>query len=380
MPEIWIPYGDVEISIDINSDNLSGVYKTDNNEFDLELIENNQILQNLDEELRIFDICNSTGSISIIEILLRVIENVKSTNKIEIIIKKNHKKIIENLLKGIKIQHNIRILDDLSNDVIKELIYEKQTILLSNSSFDSLFGFSGGPISLARLLKDPIIKTAFYDKEINYPESGILSNRTNIVQKEYNSYNNIISIQIMEDGIGMNNCVVGKLDKAYIESSNILLKNIVQIENKFESCIVSCDYNKVNTLNNSLNGIWNLYNSIEKKGNITLVSESSDGFGTIGLNRYAMNQINVKNLINNNEYIDGLENLIFLEKINEEYSIDIISTIPNHYIEKRFKLRSFNTVNTAVNSIIRRKGKKVKIAIIPYANNIIMKNESSKTV
>ena len=58
MPEIWIPYGDVEISIDINSDNLSGVYKTDNNEFDLELIENNQILQNLDEELRIFDICN----------------------------------------------------------------------------------------------------------------------------------------------------------------------------------------------------------------------------------------------------------------------------------------------------------------------------------
>ncbi len=380
MPEIWIPYGDVEISVDIDSNNLSGIFKNEKTEFDDTILENNQILNNLNEKVTIFDICNSIGSISVIEMLIEIIKNSKRTNQIEIIIRKNHKKNIENLLKDKEFQHNIKVIEKLSIDEIKEIINDNQVILLSNASFDSLFGFNGGAISLARILKDPIIKDAFYDKEIIYPESGIITNRSKIVQKKYEGYSNIISVQIIEDADGISNCVVGKLYDSYVNSSKVLTNNIRHIENKFESCIISCDYNKKNTLNDSLNGIWNLYNSIEKKGNITLVSESLDGFGSDGLDKYAMNQINIKNLISNNEYFEGLENLIFLEKINQEYSIDIISTIPHHYIEKRFKFRPFNTVNSALNSTIRRKGKRVEIAIIPHANNMIMKVGSGKTV
>ena len=77
-----------------------------------------------------------------------------------------------------------------------------------------------------------------------------------------------------------------------------------------------------------------------------------------------MNQINVKDLIKNNEYVEGLEDLIFLENIQNDYSVDIVSTIPHYYIEKRLKFSHHNTINSALNSTIRRKGKNVKIAIL----------------
>ena len=380
MPEIWIPYGDVEISVDINAENLSGIFKIEDDRFDIDDLNNNQVLTNIENKINILDICNSAGSLSIIEKLIEIMIKENNNHQIEMIVKKNQKKNIEGLFKDKKLQYNIRFIEDLLNEEIIEQLNNKQTILLSNSSFDGLFGFNGGVISLSRILNKEIIKDAFYDKEVNYPEPGIISNRTNIILKEYREFSNIISIQIIENVMGINDCIIGNLEETYINSSEKLKSNILNIENTFESCIISCDYKKINTLNESLNGIWNTYKSIEKRGNIILIAESRDGFGSEGLNKFTMNQINVKDLIKKNEYVNGLENLIFLEKIQENHSIDIISTIPHHYIEKRLKFRHHNTVNSALSSIIRRKGKKVKVAIIPNANNMIIKHKQIKTI
>ena len=380
MPEIWIPYGDVEISVDIDANNLSGIFKTDENQFDLDELNDNKLLTNIEERISIIDICNSTGSLLIIEKLIEIMNKKNNDYQIEMIIKKNQKRNIEGLFKDKKLQHNIKFIEDLSNKEIIEQLNNIQTILLSNSSFDGLFGFSGGAISLAKILDKELVNNAFFDKELVYPESGIISDRTNIILKEYKKFSNIISIQIIENIMGINDCIIDELNNSYIRSSEKLKNNILNIENKFESCIISCDYKKINTLNNSLNGIWNTYKSIEKKGHITLIAESSNGLGSIGLDKFVMNQINVKNLIKNNEYVEGLEDLIFLENIQNDYSVDIVSTIPHYYIEKRLKFSHHNTINSALNSTIRRKGKNVKIAIIPNANNMIIKHDQIKTI
>ena len=380
MPEIWIPYGDVEISVDIDANNLSGIFKTDENQFDLDELNDNKLLTNIEERISIIDICNSTGSLLIIEKLIEIMNKKNNDYQIEMIIKKNQKRNIEGLFKDKKLQHNIKFIEDLSNKEIIEQLNNIQTILLSNSSFDGLFGFSGGAISLAKILDKELVNNAFFDKELVYPESGIISDRTNIILKEYKKFSNIISIQIIENIMGINDCIIDELNNSYIRSSEKLKNNILNIENKFESCIISCDYKKINTLNNSLNGIWNTYKSIEKKGHITLIAESSNGLGSIGLDKFVMNQINVKNLIKNKEYVEGLEDLIFLENIQNDYSVDIVSTIPHYYIEKRLKFSHHNTINSALNSTIRRKGKNVKIAIIPNANNMIIKHDQIKTI
>ena len=60
MPEIWIPYGDVEISVDINAENLSGIFKTENIRFDIDELNNNQLLTNIEEKINILDIVLQT--------------------------------------------------------------------------------------------------------------------------------------------------------------------------------------------------------------------------------------------------------------------------------------------------------------------------------
>ena len=49
MPEIWIPYGDVEISVDINAENLSGIFKTEDNPFDIDDLNNNKLFTNIED-------------------------------------------------------------------------------------------------------------------------------------------------------------------------------------------------------------------------------------------------------------------------------------------------------------------------------------------
>ena len=238
MPEIWIPYGDVEISADINAENLSGIFKTENDQFDIDDLNNNQLLTNIEDKINILDICNSAGSLSIIEKLIEIMNKENNNHQIEMIVKKNQKKNIEGLFKDKKLQYNIRFIEDLLNEEIIEQLNNKQTILLSNSSFDGLFGFNGGVISLSRILNKEIIKDAFYDKEVNYPEPGIISNRTNIILKEYREFSNIISIQIIENVMGINDCIIGNLEETYINSSEKLKSNILNIENTFEVALL----------------------------------------------------------------------------------------------------------------------------------------------
>ena len=82
MPEIWIPYGDVEISVDINAENLSGIFKTENIRFDIDELNNNQLLTNIEEKINILDICNSSGSLSIIEKLIEIMNKENNNHQI----------------------------------------------------------------------------------------------------------------------------------------------------------------------------------------------------------------------------------------------------------------------------------------------------------
>lgn len=378
MPEIWIPYGNIEVSIDIEPDNLSGLYKNETNIFNSDKIKENTLLNELTDTVNIFDNCNSIGSISIIYKIIKTIEINKSVKEINLIISKNYKKNIQELIKDIKIKITLKIFEELSINELREIIKLKNVIFVSNSTFDPLFGFTGGPISLAKILNDEIINFAFYDKEIILPESGIISHRTQIIKKEYKKYENLISVQIIEDAVGVANCEIGKLNQTFDKSTKLLINNIKPIQKKLEASIISCDYNRINTMINSLHGLWNIHDSLEEKGNVTLVTECLDGFGSVALNQYVQNQVNLKDLINKNEYINGLEDLIFLENIHEKLSINIVSTLPNYYIEKKFKFRPFNTINSALNSTLRRKGKSVTIGIIPYGNNIILESKNNQ--
>ena len=116
MPEIWIPYGDVEISVDINAENLSGIFKTEDNLFDIDDLNNNKLLTNIEDRINIIDVCNSAGSLLLIEKLIEIMNKENNNHQIEIVIRKNQKRNVESLFKNKKLQYIIKFIEDLSNE------------------------------------------------------------------------------------------------------------------------------------------------------------------------------------------------------------------------------------------------------------------------
>ena len=56
--------------------------------------------------------------------------------------------------------------------IIKEKIHSENIIFISEASFNPLFGFNGGPITLAKILNEQLINEAFYNQELFLPNPG----------------------------------------------------------------------------------------------------------------------------------------------------------------------------------------------------------------
>ena len=372
MPEIWIPYGDVEVSVDINTENLLGVIKNENKNIDIETIIKKIKKIKLNHTFIIILGDVSTQTISICKELLNIFKDEETIKKIQVYTIKNNKELQNSLLKLNKLNEIIYINNQVKK-IIKEKIHSENIIFISEASFNPLFGFNGGPITLAKIINEQLISEAFYNQELFLPNSG--NNKIgNIIEKEYQEYNNITSIELIsENNENIAEIEIGKLNHTHNLMKEKLNNNIRNSEKKFQSGIFSCDKKYNSSLTRSLNGIWNTYTSFTEKSTITILSESSNGFGSEALQLFANNQLNMKDVIKEKRYIDGLENIIFLKNISENFIINIVSTLPNYYMEKKFKFRTFKKANDAVSSSIRRHGKSSQIVIIPHTSNILFK-------
>ena len=370
MPEIWIPYGDIEVSVDINTENLLGIIKNQNKNIDIETIieKIKKIKFNQTFMIILGDV--STQTILICIELLKILDVEESIKKIQVYTIKKNKELQNSILKLNKINEIIYI-DNQVKKIIKEKIHSENIIFISEASFNPLFGFNGGPITLAKIINDQLISEAFYNQELSLPNPG--NNKIgHIIEKKYQEYNNITSIELIaENNDNIIEIEIGKLNNTHNLMKNILNNNIKKSEKKFQSGIFSCDKKYNSSLARSLNGIWNTYTSFTEKSTITILSESSDGFGSEALQLFAINQLNLKNILKEKKYIDGLENIIFLNNLSESFFINTITTLPNYYMEKRFKFRTFKKANDAVSSSIKRHGKSSQIVIIPQISNIL---------
>ena len=80
--------------------------------------------------------------------------------------------------------------------------------------------------------------------------------------------------------------------------------------------------------------------------------------------------MNIQKLIKNNNYVEGLENIIYFEEIKKNNRISIVSTLPNYYIKNILKVDSRKTVTEAVNSFVNSQK---KTYLLKNSNHIIIK-------
>jgi hypothetical protein len=358
MPEIWLGYGSTDVVLDIKQENLLYCYP------ELNLLSDENIKDTLadikfSKKTLIFPLSSSKWIKKIISFLIEI-NKTDSTKEIEIGTFSEYFLQIKN-----QFDDNIRIFQ-MDKNVFYEYIKNfDNVIFISQIGYEPLFGFSVTPSMLVRNCVDGLMDEIFHSYEIISPNPGQIGDPLKIALEFYDKLG-LYSIEILSNQYGISRLYCG-FDSTFIKSSVSNFKsrtNFNLAEQK--SLIVSSGVEPENhsTLTNSLYSLWNSIKILKNQGMAVLLAENSYGIGNGALTMYLEGKLNLSQIKKIN-YIKGLEHLIYLENLKNEYYLGLVSSIPFHYTKTKLGLTTFNNVKEVLQNMLTRYGKSNKIAICP---------------
>lgn len=366
MPELWLNYGSTDIIVDLKVENLSLV---ENSNFD---ILNGEILDQEIESIQLED--NSTivpldASNSTVQLVSRLIALAEARGiKVSIESILNTRKQLANKLQS----QSIGTIEK-NDEHFQNLIGDKNTLFISKTNIDPLFGYSGTPVILLREFEQDKMNEAFQSRTDNLPHPAKIGPPIEIANKISEGMN-AKSIEIVSNNNGINNVYYGDILESFQNAIKKLESLAIETEQELKSLIVgtNTDTNSSSTLSGSLNLLWNSVNVLKRNAIVVMVSENNKGFGTKAVEKFAYGEIKLEDY-KNSTYIEGLEHIMFINELKEKHNVAILSSLPKYYLKEIFGLDVFSNIQEAAERILQMNGKSHKISIIQDPNIAIFK-------
>lgn len=315
--EVWFNYGDTEIALDIRSEN---------------------ILENIDLDYKSID-----------ESKLNTI----LTNFRNICIVDDDRRLLE-VFKKLALD-NVSIIP-LSKVLEDNLVNDEHTLLISKTTFDPLFGYSGVPTSMIRREEKIMLELV---KKINSPRNGQITKELLEAYERVKKFSckcleviggDTIVDLVIDEPINANKLAIEKLDKFKIKTK------------KCKAIVIGSG--RSHTLYEALNALWNCINIIKEGSDIILLAECKDGLGAYGL------EILVNNRDTFNKYYKGIENIKFLRSVKTIYNVYLVTALPEYHL-KILGLKAFRSINDAIRYILNKNSKQ-KITLVRDASNLLL--------
>ncbi|MCZ6613502.1 MAG: hypothetical protein O6762_02340 [Thaumarchaeota archaeon] len=364
MPEIWLPYGDVDVPLDIRTENLGELVENGTTALD-----HDQLLGRIND-LRInqevkFVLPELTANI--MSILQLILEKEDESRKIEIFCRQDDleplKKIFDS--KG----HHVLSLGSSALD-LSSRNQEASTILLTEVGFNPVYGFSGGPLSLSVAMSGDQKVESAVKKELPTPGD---EPPENIWTGSINSLDEIVGVEVLPTGAGIQDVFVGDpIDTHRRAMADYKKKHSYVIHEPARALLVSPGRGADRTLHSSLTAIWNSMQSIREGGTICLVAECLDGLGSEALRLLAEGRLKGERSIK--ESVRDREDVLFLSRAISRYNLILISTIPLHYSREKLGFKIAKGVGDGLEQILEKHGSRTKITVVPDASRTLLKS------
>lgn len=364
MPEIWLKYGSTEVVLDIKAENLLD-YVTE----EIEHLGEEQISATLDtinvkNDTQIVVLDTSQYVAGLASMLVDGL--MKKGRTVSMCVPSD----VFNAYRNTYQDRGIRV-SDLPNDPSK---LSNDLVFLSQTSFDPLFGYSGTPTHLLKHFGREEMFEAYKARNGDMPSPGTANNALSIAYKFADRFDGT-SIEAVIGTRGFADIVVDKPVKAHQRAiSKLESFGKVEVE-KGQASIISSG-NGRSTLSNALNSLWNCLDAVKEDGSITLLAECRGGFGSSALERLVEGKIETEDAHNLAEYIDGLENLLYLDGVGEKYELALISTLPDYYAKNRLGFKTFRRIKDALHHTLNVHGQRQKVLVVSDASKVLLKPKS----
>lgn len=375
MPDIWLSYGSVEVAVRLKAENLAEEINKQASPMSADVMQ--ETLGKIDLEGRT-SIFLPKLSNSILEIIRRVIgeitvQGIDPSNIIVYTDEGNISKLKKSLgnkqvnISGIeKPTKKIGKIDGVEIKIPKTLHEAKSRVIITDVGLDPLFGFSGGPASLVRYFGGDAIAEAFRRRKNNYPSPGEESGPSLFANEFADFLSESISIEVLPAKDGVSGIHCGNLVDAHKSASKQLMDTSrVSVKRDIRALIVStAGYESDSTLADGLKAVWNVVGRMNDKGHLALIAECSDGLGSEALKMYVSGRLDVKNLLKRGEYIEGLEDLVYLQTALHRSTLILVSALPDYYTEVKMGFQTCRKAGDALSYILSTAGVRTKVHIL----------------
>jgi hypothetical protein len=375
LPDIWLSYGSVEVAVRLKAENLAEEINKQASPMSADVMQ--ETLGKIDLEGRT-SIFLPKLSNSILEIIRRVIgeitvQGIDPSNIIVYTDEGNISKLKKSLgnkqvnISGIeKPTKKIGKIDGVEIKIPKTLHEAKSRVIITDVGLDPLFGFSGGPASLVRYFGGDAIAEAFRRRKNNYPSPGEESGPSLFANEFADFLSESISIEVLPAKDGVSGIHCGNLVDAHKSASKQLMDTSrVSVKRDIRALIVStAGYESDSTLADGLKAVWNVVGRMNDKGHLALIAECSDGLGSEALKMYVSGRLDVKNLLKRGEYIEGLEDLVYLQTALHRSTLILVSALPDYYTEVKMGFQTCRKAGDALSYILSTAGVRTKVHIL----------------
>jgi hypothetical protein len=383
--EIWLPYGQVEVAVDIRAENLAEVLEPSIKKLDDESLYG--ILKGIEIKEKsmiiLSDIADAT--IKVLKSFVDLqIEKGKSKD-IVIAVKKNQVKAVKKTLEE-KFSNIVAIGEPLVSAGIADgfqvrvprAFSEYQRMIISEVGFDPLFGFGGGPVSLIKVIDLKLVEEAFKRRSDENPKPGSDTNASWFASRVSEEIGEIFSIEVLGTKGEVSDIFLGNIIDTHSKASKKLYESAKKVLHQPSRAmfISLCDPSKSLTFSSSIKSLWNILGGLGEKGMVVLLAECSEGLGSEALKLYVTNRMNLDEFVKHGKYVEGLEDLLYLKKALQSYNISLISTLPSHYTETKLGLRTFKKASDALDHMISNLGARAKLYVITDASNTLLMTQS----
>ena len=122
------------------------------------------------------------------------------------------------------------------------------------------------------------------------------------------------------------------------------------------------------TFSSALRGLWHVLQAVRRTGPVLLMAECSEGAGSIALEMLVTGRMAGDRERRREKYVDGLEEVFYLNKLKEEYDVLLLSGLPETYARSKLGLATAKGSGEAVGRMLNKVGRTGKLNVIPRAS------------
>ncbi len=382
MPEIWVPYGPVDVSFDVKQENLIQVAEPS-----VQKLPPEDLAQKVSESVALsadslLVLSGTTGVSDVLDQILtqnNLISNLYyypkslasfAKRKVEA-----HPEKVQrvDLLKSEVLVETGELVEGHSSKLPGEIKSSSNLVIVNSLHYDPLFGLTSAASDLISSNKE--LKTeAFRKSKSDLPCQVGKSEASWYAMRSLQTCPNVSSIEIIEKrGVGVLGIFSGEPESTHAKALDYWTNNLeVKLSGKSQRIVFGCGGgDNDGSLTDSLaRGFFNVVANAtlpDAASRVCMLAECSEGLGSEAMMNYVTGRSNVSD----SEYFEGLEVLLSLQRLQKDLDVSLISTLPKYYGEK-FGFR-MNSGSKDAPSLIVPHGSKAKMLVVPDASTTFFK-------